>query len=177
MLYAHHDNMLGSGHVGITRTYSRVKQKYFSPKLKHHVARYVANCLKCAERQPDSRRQVGRMQAGEILNLYGKWQVDAVGPLKVTPRGSKYILTAVETLSNYSVTRPVKEFNSLALAYFLIKDIFFTFSVPKYLQFDNVSVNKSNLIQELLNQVNCQPQFITPFKHHSSGKIESFNKS
>ncbi len=51
-------SILGGGHVGMARTYSRVKQKLFTPKLKHHVARYVANCLKCAQRQPDSRKKI-----------------------------------------------------------------------------------------------------------------------
>ncbi len=177
ILYAHHDNILGGGHVGMARTYTRVKKKFFIPKLNKHVARYVANCLKCAERQPDNRKKLGLMRASEILNMFDKWQVDAIGPLKVTPRGYKYIITAVETLSNYSVTKAVKELNSLTLANFLIRDIFLTFSVPKFIQFDNATVNKSKLIEELLNQVNCTPQFITPYQHHSSGKIERFNRS
>lgn len=177
ILYAHHDNILGGGHVGIGRTYARVKNKYFIPKLKKHVARYVANCLKCAERQPDNRKKLGLLKTSEILNMFDKWQVDAIGPLKVTPRGYKYIITAVESLSNYSVTLAVKELNSITLANFLIRNIFLTFSVPKFIQFDNATVNKSKLIEELLKQVNCTPQFITPYQHHSSGKVERFNRS
>lgn len=177
ILYAHHDSILGGGHVGMARTYSRVKQKFFIPKLKHHVARYVANCLKCAQRQPDSRKKIGLMKGSEILGLFDKWQVDAVGPLKVTSRGYKYIITAVESLTNFSVTRAVRELNSITLANFLIKDIFLRFSVPKFIQFDNATVNKSKLIDELLDRVNCTPQFITPYQHHSSGKVERFNRS
>lgn len=177
VLYAHHDNVLGGGHAGITRMYSRVKMKYYTPGLTNHIARYVSKCQQCAERQPDNRRKIGRMKTGEILDIYDKWQVDAIGRLKTTERENKYILAGIETVSGYVITRAVKEVNAVTLANFLIRDIFLTFSIPKYIQFDNASVNRSKLIGELLNQIGTHPIFITPYQHRSSGKIERTNRS
>ncbi len=151
--------------------------KYYTPNLFNLIARYVAGCQQCAERQPDNRRPIGKLKTGQIHDLYDKWQVDAIGPLKATERENKYILVGIETLSGYVITRAVKEVNAVTLANFLIRDIFLTFSIPKYIQFDNASVNRSKLIAELLNQINCHPIFITPYQHRSSGKVERTNRS
>lgn len=41
-----HGSAIGS-HKGITKTYRRVKQKYFWENLKQDVQSYVNNCLQC----------------------------------------------------------------------------------------------------------------------------------
>ncbi len=117
------------------------------------------------------------MKGSEILGLFDKWQADAVGSLKVISRGYKYIITTVENLTNFSVTRDVRELNSITLANILINYIFLNFSVPKFTQFDNDTVTKSKLIEELLDRANCTPQFITPYQHYGSGKKGRFNRS
>ncbi len=171
ILYAYHTNILGGGHYGIARTYARIKIKYFFPAMQKHIARYVSSCLRCAERKPDTRRKIGKMHPGEICDIYEKFQVDAIGPLKETIRGNKYILCGIDTNSKYAVSRAVKEVNANTLSNFLIRDIFLRFGIPKVIQFDNSSVNKSKIIEELLKKVNCSPVFITPFSHQSQGSV------
>lgn len=80
-------------------------------------------------------------------------------------------------MSKFAISKAVRDLNSKTLADFLIREIFLRFSVTNIIQFDNASINKSDLISQLLKRVNCSPVFITPFAHQSAGQVERFNRT
>ena len=51
VLAINHDHML-SGHLGIEKTYSRLKRQYKWPGMKKDIAEYVNSCLECNRRKP-----------------------------------------------------------------------------------------------------------------------------
>ncbi len=177
ILYAHHDHVIGGGHPGIDRTYLRIKSKFYIPNLKHLIVKYITSCPECSLRNPSNQPAYNHMQPGQIFNTFDKFQIDVIGPLKVTSRHNKYIIVAVDTFSKFVITRAVSEATALSLAYFLIRDIFLIFGIPREIQFDNASINTSKLISTLLNKFNCKAIYITPYVHHSSGLVERTNRS
>lgn len=57
-----HDNPT-AGHLGITKTYSRLAERYFWPKMKCDVVRYIRKCHICNTRKPDQQGAKGLMTA------------------------------------------------------------------------------------------------------------------
>jgi len=156
---AHHNSILGGGHVGFHRTYARIKAKFYIRKLRKLLVSYLNNCLDCAKRNPSNKQHVGRMVPGEIYDVFDKWMLDVLGPLKETSRGNKYVFVAACTFSKYVVAEAVKEATALTLSNFISRHIFLHFGVPSFIQFDNSSINRSKLLQEVMAQVNCKPIF------------------
>jgi len=86
---AHHNAVYGGGHMGFHRTYNRNEEKFFIRKLSKLLIVYLSSCLDCAKRKPTNMPAVGRMNPSEIYSLFTKFQIDVLGPLRVTPRQNK----------------------------------------------------------------------------------------
>ncbi|KAJ8979348.1 hypothetical protein NQ317_016077 [Molorchus minor] len=56
----HHDPPL-CGHLGVSKTCARLSEKFYWPKLRADVARYIRNCLTCLETKPEQKRPAGKM--------------------------------------------------------------------------------------------------------------------
>lgn len=62
VLYTCHDER-SAGHLGFARTWSRVRTRYFWPRMLTHVRRYVAGCVDCQMRKIPKSAPAGRVEA------------------------------------------------------------------------------------------------------------------
>lgn len=130
----------------------------------------------CNKRNPSNIGRPAYLRPSEVGTVFDKWIIDVIGPLHRSNDENRYIIVGVDTLSKYVVTQAVKNANALSLANFIIREIILRFGTPRFIQFDNASINKSALIQHLLAVSNCQPIYITPYQHQSQGLVESMNR-
>lgn len=176
-LFSHfHDNIV-SGHAGINKCYLMIKSKYYIHNLRHLLTKYINNCMTCARRNPRNIDLRGNMQTSEISNVFDKWVIDIIGPLNMSENGNKYIIVGVDSFSKYVVASYVKQATSLSLCNFIVKEIMLRFGVPRHMQFDNASINKSNLVRKLLEISGTKTLYITPYQHQSQGLVENMNKT
>lgn len=79
------------GHRGVTKTYNRIKHKYYWENLKIDVQRYIQQCLQC---QLKKLVRVKTKQPMIITDTPGssfdKVAMDIVGPLPKTERGNVF---------------------------------------------------------------------------------------
>ena len=85
-----HCSEFEGGHLGITRTYNKVRSRFYWPGMYRDIASFVTKCEICLTR----RKKVYRapMQDMPIANypidIIG---IDTCGPFPMTPNGNKYI--------------------------------------------------------------------------------------
>ncbi len=175
VLYANHDHPM-SGHLGIEKTYQKVKQKYYINNLKNLVYKYCRNCVECAKRTSSSHKKIGYIKSGEIYQLFDKIYVDTVGPLVETKKKNKHIIVCVDYFSKYVVTKAIKSLNAVTIAKFLMDNIFLMFGCSREIVMDNAKIHHSNLMKELLVRVGTRPIYITPY-HHQSNSVERVNRT
>ncbi len=175
ILYANHDHPM-AGHLGIDKTYLKVKQKYFIPNLKEYVYKYVRDCIECAKRSSNSNKKVGLMHAGQIYQLFDKIYLDTIGPLTETKKKNKHIIVCCDYFSKYIITKAIKSINAVTIAKFLMEQVFLMFGCSREIVMDNARINHSHLMTELLLRVGTRPIYITPY-HHQANSVERVNRT
>lgn len=55
-----------AGHLGVSRTYDRVRRRFFWPGIYRSVCRYVASCKSCQHRKKPATLKAGRLQPIQI---------------------------------------------------------------------------------------------------------------
>lgn len=175
ILYANHDHPM-SGHLGIDKTYQKIKQKYYVNNLKDHVYKYVRKCVECAKRSASNYKKVGMMHAGEIYQLFDKIYVDTIGPITETKKKNRHIIVCIDYFSKYVITKAIKSINAVTIAKFLMENVFLMFGCSREIVLDNAKIHHSKLMTELLTRVGTRPIYITPY-HHQANAVERVNRT
>ncbi|XP_039315265.1 uncharacterized protein LOC120359895 [Solenopsis invicta] len=121
LITENHSSALG-GHKGVTKTYNRLRANYYWNTMKKDIQEFIRKCRQC---QIKKLTRVKTKQPMIITDTPGtafdKISLDIMGPLPITNKGNRYLLTIQDLLTKYSVAVPLKEANSLAIADFFEK--------------------------------------------------------
>ncbi|KAL7869713.1 hypothetical protein AOLI_G00137010 [Acnodon oligacanthus] len=91
LLRYYHDHPT-AGHLGVTKTLTRLRLRFFWPKMASDVKKYVLSCSVCQLTKPSQRKSAGLMVP---INPERPWEyvgVDFVGPLPHTSCGNAHII-------------------------------------------------------------------------------------
>lgn len=90
-----------AGHQGVSRTLSRVKERFHWYTLSTDVQNYVASCAVCNRNKKPTRRarcSMTQFHAGvPVERVY----MDFLGPLPVTKNNNTYILMMVDQFTKW----------------------------------------------------------------------------
>lgn len=82
-----------SGHFGYFKTLSRIQERYYWPKLRNDVLKYVKSCHICASQKISSDGKMGLMGSEKKVNFpFQILAVDILGPLPRSSKGFSHLL-------------------------------------------------------------------------------------
>jgi len=90
-----------TAHQGVSRTLSFISRKYWWETMRNDVTRFIKVCDDCARRKTGYRVKAPLgdvLVAKEFLDIVS---LDIVGPLPVTERGHRYLLTFVDHFTRF----------------------------------------------------------------------------
>ncbi|ENN77138.1 hypothetical protein YQE_06364, partial [Dendroctonus ponderosae] len=119
-----------SGHLEIYKTFWRIAERYYWPRMRSDVITYVRRCIVCAQSKVDQKSPAGLM--GNRPQITQPWQsisLDFVGPFPRSKQGNTYILVVTDYFSKYG--------------------IFLVYGAPQDLTCDNGTPMKSKAFQSL----------------------------
>lgn len=129
-----------AGHQGVLKTYKRMQQRYYWPKMRKDVAKYVSRCQVCQRTKYDQRAPAGVMGSRRGVNTPWKMiAADLMGPLPRSAKGYKYLLVITDTFTKYSVLQPLRAATAKLVSQHLEDDVFMVYGVPDYIICDNGS--------------------------------------
>ena len=85
-------NLKTSGHLGVSKTVSRLRRKFYWPGLQADFRSYVAGCETCSKRKgpiPNKRAPMQIVRSGYPME---RMAIDILGPLPETGKGNKLLL-------------------------------------------------------------------------------------
>lgn len=168
----YHEATIG-GHKGVTKTYKRVRERYYWPNMKNQIEEFVTRCEAC---QLKKLTRVKTKQPMKITDTpdesFDKIAMDIVGPLPVTKNGNQYILTIQDLLTKYSIGVPLKETTSTDVADALIKAFICKFGAPKYILTDQGRNLISALLRVIAKVFKIKQCKTTAFCPQSNGSLE-----
>lgn len=163
-----------SGHLGIRKTYFRIKQKFFWHDMLRDVKQYVRACECCASRKVSQESPLGHM--GQHREVKWPWQVvamDFMGPFPKSKKCNTMLLVVTCLFSKFTVLFPLRTGKADKMCETLEK-LFLLFGAPKVIVCDNGKQFESHLFKDLASKY-CVEISYTPHYHPQSNPTERVN--
>ena len=161
----------------MSRTVEFISKKYWWETLRNDVSKYIKRCDACAKRKTGHRvvAPLGdALVAHEFLDVVS---LDIVGPLLVTERGNKYLLTFIDHFTRGDCEAiPIVKQDTETIAREFVTRIITQFGVPKKLLTDRGANFTSALIKETCKLLKIQKLQTSSYNPQANGVCERMHK-
>ena len=169
-----HDSILG-GHLATKKTYDRVTSNFFWPGAYDDVSRYCQSCDICQRTIPKGRCGKTPLVAMPIIGEpFARVAIDLVGPLPMSGRKHRWILTLVDCATRYPEAIPMKGIDTIECAEEHV-NIFSRIGIPQEILSDRGSQFVSDLMREISRLLSVRQLQTTPYHAQCNGLVERWN--
>ncbi len=166
-----------SGHLGVSKTISKVKQKFYWPGVQTDVRSYVAGCETCSKRKGPIPRKRAPMKIVRSGYPFERIAIDILGELPQTANGYKYILVISDYFTKWTEALPLPNMEACTVAKVLVDEVLCRYGVPQTIHSDQGRQFESNLFQEMCKLFDIEKTRTTPYHPQSDGMVERFNRT
>ena len=166
-----------SGHLGMKKTLSKVRQNYYWPGVSQDVKIYVSGCEICQKGKEPIPSKRAPMQVARSGYPMERIAVDIMGELPETERGNKYVLVVSDYFTKWTECYPMPNMEAATVAKLLVEQLFTRFGVPEQIHSDQGRQFESNLFAEMCKLLQIDKTRTTPYHPQSDGMVERFNKT
>ena len=162
------------GHFGFYKTFNKIAENFYWPKMRSDIARFLANCRHCQEQKSCQSAPAGSMSSHIVEQ---PWQVvcsDLVGELPRSASGFKWVLTQVDLFSKYVILTPLRDGTAKSVCAALEKSILH-FGAMELLIQDNAQVYNSGQFKDMAKKYGVRLQY-TPRYHPQANPAERVNR-
>src|SRR6266540_44601 len=108
-----HEHSL-SGHFELEATLSKLKERYYWPKMKYNIKSYIQTCNQY--QRHGKIIDENELHSIKVKEQFYQWGIDIVGSLIETLRENKYIVVAIDYFTKYPETRALINANIKSIA-------------------------------------------------------------
>ncbi len=176
ILHQNHNNVL-AGHLGIKKTYERIRNEYYWIGMMQDVKEWIAMCVDCAMKKGLPDKNIGHMgtiEASEPLEIIG---ADILGPLPRTVNGNRYILVMTDHFTKYVEIAPLKTQKAEEVAESYIKNIGCRIGFPKKFLSDRGKNFIGEVMKEIHKRLDIQQMSTASAHPQTNALVERFNKT
>lgn len=170
-----HD-LITSGHLGVYKSYNKLCNRYYWPKMRSDVANYVRKCRVCARHKVVQKEPTGFMVGRPYVNQ--PWELisaDLVGPLPKSNHGYIYILVVVDYFSKFPLFFPLRRATAPHIVKAIEDHIFMQYGVPSSIIVDNGVQFRSREFTKLMSSYNVKIRFTANY-HPQANPTERMNR-
>ena len=162
---------VGGGHVGLEKTYQKIRSKYFWPNCYKDVVEYVQQCEVCQRR--GLRKLMAELQDSEKPNGPMEYvRIDTVGPFVTSNHGNNYLVTMVDWYSSWVEAYPAVNKEAATIAKVIMERFIPQHGCPSVLISDRGTEYVNSAIDLLSTQLKISRKVTTPYHPSGNGKTE-----
>jgi hypothetical protein len=172
LVFKYHESF---GHAGIKTMLKMFTERYWWPGFRKDILEWLKTCTAC---QLNSRRDhihQDVMHPLQIPKAFDRWHLDFVGELPTTANGNKWLLTAVDYLTNWPIARAVSVASMEAVADFIYEEIVMRFGCPSEIITDRGANFTSGLVQAYTKRIGTNHKLTSAFHPRTNSKVERYN--
>jgi transposase InsO family protein len=161
------------GHLGMNRTFQRIKLYTSWPGMKQEIENYVRHCETCQKNKITQRKNKLPLQITDTPEVV--WQncsLDIGGPLTLTSENNRYLLTFQDELSKYTVAAPIQQQDAMTVARVFVREIVLKFGIPQIMLTDQGSNFLSDLFSNVCKLLRIKRIKTSPFHPQTNGALE-----
>lgn len=172
----YHDSPIG-GHLGVKHTLDRLKLKYKWKNMMETVSSYIEKSDKCQRNKITVHTKMPLKVTSTAKEPFEKISMDIVGPIQVSEKGHKYILTIMDDLTKYAEAVPIKNADSFTVAEAFVTNFVCRHALPKILLTDNGSNFISQMFEGVCKLLKIKHIRTAVYRPQSNGQIERWHRS
>ena len=168
-----HDHPAYGGHLGVQKTFTKMQQRYWFPRMRREVKKYVRSCELCQSRKTPRRRPYGYMQFINVPKTpFSHLQIDISGPYPTSSNRNSYVISACDYTTKWMETKAISAATSKAVIKFLIEQIVCRHGTPKIIQSDRGTIFTSEFFKEFATAMGLQRLNSTAYHPQTNGVVE-----
>ena len=172
VLRNYHDDQ---SHAGMDRLYKSIREKFFWSSLYRDIRLYVKSCEICQVAKRDYHAQKAKLQPLPVVDLFARFHMDLIGPLKTSKEGFKYVLLCVESFSKWPEMIPLKSAEASEVATALYNNVFTRFGCPLQIVSDRGSNFMSALLEHVMKLFKVKRTYTSAYHPAANGQCERLN--
>ncbi len=172
LLLAH--SVLGSGHFGHHKTHARLVPYFTWPGMRKDVNDHCRSCEGCQKASPNTNSRTPLVPLPVVNEPFNIMAINIVGPLPTTPRGHKYLLTAMCLHTKYPEAITLKRVDTEAVVEALM-EIVSRHGIPHTLLTDQGSVFMSGVVKSLCKTLAIVRMRTSPYHPQTDGALERWH--
>ena len=177
LLADHHDAPL-AGHKGETYTLELLQRRFYWPRMRRDVVRYVRSCEVCLASKAWSGKTPGLLQPIEVPTQ--RWEsvgMDFVGPLRATRRGNDMILVIIDRLTRrVRLAAMSQRATAQEVAQMFFDEVVTSFGVPSSIVSDRDPRFTSEFWRDFTKDLQIKLRMSTVAHPQTDGATERANK-
>ena len=169
-----HDDPTTGGHLGITKTIYKVRQRFWWPNLIQTIHDYIVSCKSCQENKPDFDKSLGLANPDKPKEEpFHTVSIDVHGPINPpSTKGNKYIVLLVDHFTKWIELKAVKNIRTDTIAQWLCDEVVLRHGGINFILTDNAKYFNSKYMTELIMALNSTHINSTPYAPQSNGIAE-----
>ena len=160
-LYQLH-NTTTSGHLGISKTLGRVRERYYWIGCRQDVQRWCRACDICASRNGPQKKKKAPMAQYNVGAPMERIAADVLGPLPTSDSGNKYLLIVADYFTKWTEAFPMQHQEATKVAEIIVKEVVSRFGVPLSLHSDQGRNFESAVFSEMCSLLGIKKTRTTP---------------
>ncbi|XP_043474358.1 uncharacterized protein LOC122506310 [Leptopilina heterotoma] len=162
-----------AGHKGIVKTYRRIREKFYWPRIKEQVTEFVRRCPTCqTQKLVRAKTREPMIITDTPLDVFDKVSLDTVGKLPTTPDGNCHILTMQDHLSKYCIAVPIPDISATTIAHAVAKELFSVYGAPKVILTDKGTSFIGKLMSKLSKIFKVKQVTTSGYRPQTNGALE-----
>lgn len=167
-----------SGHLGLFKTYSRLRNRFFWRGMYRSASKYVRSCVPCQRRKPPTTSPAGLLHPIPPAEApFQRIGIDMLGPFPLSSAGNRWVIASVDYLTRYAETRATASGTAADVASFLLERIILRHGAPQTLLSDRGAAFLSETVQNILRLSNIVHSTTTPYHPQTNGLTERLNRT
>lgn len=172
LIKEYHASALG-GHKGISKTYQRIRARYYWPGMRAEIGNFIQGCKNCQLKKLVRKKVRQPMVLTDTPGAaFDKISMDIMGPLPATREGNLYILTIQDLLTKYSLAIPLKKSGAIDVAEAFASEFICVYGAPKALLTDQGSHFLNSLMKAIAKRFRISCYQTTAYRPQANGSVE-----
>lgn len=177
VLLSCHDVPL-AGHLGFSRTYGMIKCRYFWPKMRRDIKRYVASCPKCQLRKIRTSRLQGLTRPLPVAeNVFDTLGMDLLCKLPRSKTGYCAVLVITDNLSKYVIAIALKDEKADTIIHAFFNNVIAKYGCPKLVISDRGANITGERSRDFFRLFGIKRSLCTAYHPQTNGQTERFNRT
>lgn len=175
VLKSAHDDL---GHFGTEKTFRTLSEKYWFPRMRAYVDRYISCCIRCLYNKKVSGKREGKLHPIEKVPVpFDTVHLDHLGPFPRSRRNrNTHIIVMVDAFTKFILLRAAKSTKTQFVTQFL-ETIIAIFGSPRRLITDQGSAFTGKQFKSFCDDKDIQHVLNAVATPRANGQVERFNRT